>query len=151
MRTFGKKEKELMDHMEAVVHHYALTRAHTGDAICRKPEMKIVDILGRNGPMIMSEIADRAMLSVSTVTGITDSLVAKSLVQRERSEEDRRVVRVELTEEGKKIYKEALEFRSAIVRGMLGALNKEEQEALMNLFRKIVQRIEREKKASIVA
>ncbi len=99
--------------------------------------------------MIMREIADEATLSLSTATGVIDGLVAKGLVKRERSDADRRIVRVELTSEGLKIYEQALEVRSRMVRGMLGALNKEEQEQFVSLFRKIVERIDREKKSTV--
>lgn len=146
MGTIGKREKELMDSLAAVVHHYVLTQDQP-DTDCRKPEIRIIEILGKKRSMKMTEVADQARLSVSTITGIMDSLVEKSLVERTRSDEDRRIVRVELTEEGQKIYGEALAIRLRMVRGMLGSLNSREQETLIDLFSKIVQKIEKEKKA----
>lgn len=146
MGIIGKREKELMDALEEVVHHYVLTQDQP-DADCRKPEIRIIEILGKRGSMKMTEVADQARLSVSTVTGIMDSLVEKSLVDRTRSDEDRRIVRVELTEQGLKIYAQALAIRLRMVRGMLGSLNNREQETLIELFSKIVHKIEKEKKA----
>lgn len=146
MGTIGKREKELMDALEEVVHHYVLTQDQP-DTDCRKPEIRIIEILGKRGSMKMTEVADQARLSVSTVTGIMDSLVEKSLVDRTRSDEDRRIVRVELTEQGLKIYAQALAIRLRMVRGMLGSLNNREQETLIELFSKIVHKIEKEKKA----
>jgi DNA-binding MarR family transcriptional regulator len=145
MGTLGKKEKEMMDHLEAVIHQFVFTQQHPGMDVCKKAEVKMVEILGSRGPMIMSEIADRATLSLSTATGVIDSLVEKRLVKRERSDEDRRIVRVELSDEGRKIYEQALEVRLKMVRGMLGALDKEEQEQFVNLFRKIGERIQQKK------
>lgn len=149
MRALGKKEKEMMVHLESIIHRFVFTQQHPGMDVCRKAEVKMVEILGSNGAMIMTEIADEARLSLSTVTGVIDGLVEKKLVKRQRSEKDRRIVQVELTSEGQKIYELALEVRLRMVRGMLGALNRNEQEQFVNLFRKIGERIEREKKASI--
>ena len=149
MGGLGRKEKEMMDHLESIIHRYVFTQKHPGMDVCRKAEVKLVEILGSQGAMIMTEVADQAMLSLSTATGVIDGLVVKKLVKRERSEKDRRIVRVELTTEGQKIYEQALEVRLRMVRGMLGALNKEEQEQFVNLFRKIGERIHREKKASV--
>jgi len=149
MGATGKKEKEMMDHLESIVHRYVFTQQHPGMDICRKPEITLIETLGRYGSMIMSELADHARLSLSTATGLIDALVSKDLVKRERSEEDRRTVRVELTLTGQENYEQALEVRVGMVRGMLGALNKEEQELLVSLFRKIADRIERERKASV--
>jgi DNA-binding MarR family transcriptional regulator len=145
----GKKEKEMMDHLESIVHRYVFTKQHPGMDICRKPEITLIETLGRYGSMIMSELADHARLSLSTATGLIDALVSKGLVKRERSEEDRRIVRVQLTATGRENYEQALEVRLGMVRGMLGALNKEEQELLVSLFRKIADRIQRERKATV--
>lgn len=148
MATIAKREQELMDHLEAVIRRYALTKESQNLDVCRKPELKIIEILGKGGSLIMTDVAERALLSVSTVTSIMDSLVEKNLVRRERSEQDRRVVWVELTREGRKVYQELLEFHLRIVRGMLNALNRDEQDTLIGLFRKIVDRIEKEKIAT---
>jgi len=148
MGTLENKEKELLEHLESIVHRFVFSQGQQSADICRKGEVKIIEILGKNGPMIMTEIAERALLSVSTVTSIMDSLVSKGLVQRERSEEDRRVVRVELTTDGKKVYQQVVDTHMRMVRGMLSSLNKSEQETLVSLFRKIAERIENEKKVT---
>ena len=138
-----------MTNLEAIIHRYVFTQQHPGMDVCRKAEVKMVEILGARGPMIMTELSEAAMLSLSTVTGVIDGLVEKKIVKRERSEEDRRIVKVELTSEGEKIYEQALEVRLRMVRGMLGALNREEQEQFVNLFKKIGERIDKEKKVTV--
>jgi DNA-binding MarR family transcriptional regulator len=146
MGTLENKEKELLQHLESIVHRYVFTQGQQSVDICRKGEVRIIEILGKNGALMMTEIADRAMLSVSTVTSIMDSLVAKGLVQRERCEEDRRVVRVGITAEGRKVYEQVLDTHLRMVRGMLSSLNKNEQDTLISLFRKISEKIEAERK-----
>jgi DNA-binding MarR family transcriptional regulator len=149
MGALAKKEKEMMDHLEALIHHCVFSQKHPGMDVCKKAEITMIEILGRSGPLIMSQIADRANLSLSTATGLVDCLVSKGLVKRERSEEDRRIVRIELTSEGQNIYEQALQVRLHLVQGMLGALNKEEQETLVHLFRKIAGSIERERRQTV--
>jgi DNA-binding MarR family transcriptional regulator len=149
MGNLGRKEKAMMTHLEAIIHRYVFTQQHPGMDVCRKPEVKIVEILGARGSMIMTELAEASMLSLSTVTGLIDGLVEKEIVKRERSEKDRRIVKVELTSEGEKIYEQALEVRLHMVRGMLGALNREEQEQIVNLFKKIGAKIDKEKKVTL--
>ena len=149
MGNLGKKEKAMMTHLEAIIHRYVFTQQHPGMDVCRKAEVKMVEILGAHGPMIMTAIAEQARLSLSTVTGVIDGLVAKKIVKRDRSEEDRRIVQVQLTVEGQKIYEQALEVRLQMVRGMLGALNRDEQEQFVSLFRKIGEKIDKEKKTAL--
>lgn len=57
--------------------------------------------LRENGPLSPSQIARHAMVNSSTVTGIIDRLEKKGLVQRLRVSQDRRVITVELTRDGK--------------------------------------------------
>lgn len=47
------------------------------------------------------EVADRCYVTPATVTGVVDTLERDGLVTRERSTDDRRVVRVRLTDEGR--------------------------------------------------
>lgn len=142
-------ERELMGYLETIVSRYACTKESNGVDICRKGELKMIEILGKDGALIMSEIASRAGLSTSTLTTTMDGLVEKGLVQRERSENDRRVVRVELTKEGRNVYKEIVDFHLGLVRGMLGNLSTAEQGTLVSLFRKIVNNVAREKNAAV--
>lgn len=149
MSKFGKKERELMDHLESVISRYAFSRETQNTDVCRKPELRILEILGKRGPLMMTDIADRAGLSLSAVTAIMDGLVEKDLVSRERSRDDRRVVRVELTNEGQVVFQEIEEFHLRIVRGMLSSLNLEEQDKLIGLFRKMSEKIEKEKSTTV--
>jgi DNA-binding MarR family transcriptional regulator len=138
MGPLEKTEKEMMDYLEEVIHRFVVVEHHPGLDICRKAEMTMIEILGKRGAMIMTELSDSARLCVSTATGLIDGLVSKGLVKRSRSEEDRRIVQVELTAEGQKIYECALDARLRMVRGMLGALDTDEQETFVMLFKKIV-------------
>lgn len=147
MGTLESKEKELLEHLESIVSRFVFTQGQQSGDICRKGELRIVEILGKNGPMMMTEIAERATLSVSTITSVMDNLVSKQIVQRERCEEDRRVVRVELTSEGKKVFQQVVDTHMRMVHGMLSSLNKTEQDMFISLFRKIAEKIESEKKA----
>lgn len=145
MRATAKKEKEMLEHLESIVDRYVLTKDNPNLEACRKGEVRIIEILGKHGPLTMTDVAERAGLSVSTITFVMDNLVEKKLVKRERSEKDRRVVWVELMPDGRQIFDQVTEVHLSMVRGMLNSLNKEEQDMLISLFRKVALRIEREK------
>jgi DNA-binding MarR family transcriptional regulator len=146
MINLEPKEQELMDYLDAIVQRIVLD-LELPVGSCNKREVRLIEIVGKKSQIMMTEIAEQAMLSLSTVTGLVDNLVAKSLVRRERSEQDRRVVRIELTDEGKKMYQQSLDFRSNLVHSMLASLEKTEQDALIALFRKISERVVMQKKA----
>lgn len=102
-------------------------------------ELNVLNIIGDTEPCIMSDIAKQAVLSLSSVTVIVDKLVKAKLVKRIRSEEDRRVVRGSLTDEGKKIYHIQIDHMHGVLRKILNLLAIEEQESFLKIFQKITQ------------
>jgi len=60
-----------------------------------------------NGPVSATAIGREVHLSPSTVVGILDRLEEKGLVERQRSREDRRIVRVTATREGVELARKA--------------------------------------------
>ncbi len=69
----------------------------------------------RHGPITMGEMCSRLGLACSTVTGLVDKLEAAKLVRRVRSQQDRRVVLLELEETDKAILREVLEERGKLL------------------------------------
>jgi len=63
-------------------------------------QLKVMIILGRLGATSGQELARRAGVSLATLTGIVDRLVAQHLVTRGEDPRDRRVRRLELTSTG---------------------------------------------------
>lgn len=102
-------------------------------------ELNVLNIIGDTEPTIMSDIAKHASLSLSSVTVIVEKLVKRKLVHRIRSEEDRRIVKGRLTEEGKKIYQNQIGHMHAVLRKILNLLTAEEQENFLKIFQKITQ------------
>jgi DNA-binding MarR family transcriptional regulator len=103
-------------------------------------EIRYIEVLGGFEPScMMRELADRANVAVSTATGVVDKLVQKGLAHRERVDEDRRVVRVALSDRGRCVYNAVIEMHMTFSREMLAALNPDEREILLVLMRKIAR------------
>lgn len=64
-------------------------------------QLNCILALYENGPLPPSQIAKHIMVNSSTVTGIIDRLEKKRLVERRRISQDRRVITIHLTDEGK--------------------------------------------------
>lgn len=105
-------------------------------------ELLFIIYLGWRESGKMSEVADHMGLAMSTATGIADRLVLKDLIQRSRSEEDRRLVEVALTPKGQEVYEWHTKQHIRLSRRILESLDAADQEALIVLMRKIVQNSE---------
>lgn len=65
------------------------------------PQLVVLGSVERLGEVTSRAISDEADLSPATVVGILDKLAAKGLIERYRSEVDRRIVHTRLTEDGR--------------------------------------------------
>jgi DNA-binding MarR family transcriptional regulator len=78
------------------------------------PQGMIVRLLFRFGPQKISDIKERMGLSMSTVSGILDRLERDNVISREKSETDKRVILIHLTEDFKKTSTKAFTQMEAL-------------------------------------
>ena len=64
-------------------------------------DMHVIDAIGIGNPKNMSTIAKELSVTVGTLTIAINSLVKKGYVTRQRSNEDRRVVYISLSDKGR--------------------------------------------------
>lgn len=72
------------------------------------------------------------------MTYAVDRLEKLGLVVRTRSEKDRRVIQLELTEKGKEILLKAEKIYSEVTREKLNVLSEEEISTLIQILQKLV-------------
>ncbi|MDR2976718.1 MAG: MarR family transcriptional regulator [Streptococcaceae bacterium] len=101
-------------------------------------EMNTIDVIGSKKMAIASEIAEKLMVTISTVTTAINNLERKGYVVRERSAEDRRVVHISLTKQGDLVYRIHRKFHRAMVKRFVRGISKEDTKilsaGLKNLF-----------------
>lgn len=100
-------------------HNLSITEVHTLAAI------------GAGKAKTMTQVAARLKISVSTLTIAINKLVDKKYVNRFRIPEDRRIVKIELTEEGACAVREHEEFHRKMIEDVLSELNEKEQDILV--------------------
>lgn len=93
-------------------------------------DMHIIEAIGVEEPRNMSEIAGRLSVTTGTLTTNMNGLERKDYIRRERSQKDKRVVHVTLTEKGKKAFYHHRDFHKKMIRAIVKDLNEEEMEIL---------------------
>jgi MarR family transcriptional regulator, organic hydroperoxide resistance regulator len=107
------------------------------------PQAIILLALDANGGRsIMSDLASLTQQSAGTLTGIVDRLITAGLVERERDEEDRRVVWVRLTETGRAKIVEINAQREADVTLMTATFDDAEIVQFTGLMRRLLGSVE---------
>jgi len=142
MSPLDRKAADLQDLIQDILKQFQSVNAAAANgphAGLNMQELRTIEFLGNAGPKMMRELAEHLAVAVNSMTSIVDSVEGKQLVCRHRSADDRRVIRVDLTEAGQQIYKSLIEVNLRLFRSMLGALTEDEQEIFMVLFRKIAR------------
>lgn len=100
-------------------------------------DMHVMEAIGTGAAKNMSSVAKTLSVTTGTLTIAVNSLVKKGFVQRVRSEEDRRVVLVSLTEHGKKAHEHHKKFHDRMIQQIVKGLSEEEvtvlEKAVVNL------------------
>ena len=146
--TRDDKARRLADHLQTVLEE-ADCCDRDNPALCERlspQEVRVLRTVGGTECCVMSGIARAVRLSLSSVTGLIDRLTEKKLVRRDRSNDDRRVVQVELTAEGRELHQAAVDARAGFARELLSNLEPGEQDELLALLGKISSRL-KEKRA----
>ena len=84
------------------------------------PQMMVMGVLSKEGTLKITDLSAKLSLPNSTVSGLVDRLEELGLVERKRSEDDRRVVYVNVTEKYANIHES---FRQYAEEKLSGAFN----------------------------
>lgn len=94
-----------------------------------------LETLARVGRMTMGELADAMRANASTMTRVIDGLVDGGMVERTRIPDDRRMVRIETTQEGKDLARRLQEQRSKHLVANLRLLDDEHQRKFIEVLK----------------
>lgn len=130
LAAFGRR-RSLRDPMAAACEQLDLTPAQIHTLLW----------LRLDGPLTMGELA-RRVGSEKTVTGIVDRLVKRHLIQRDKVESDRRIIRCRLTKAGERIAASVDDAISHAMRALLEKLSPTDRAHLIRILETLQQRME---------
>lgn len=111
-----------------------------------KNEVLIFWLLYQKSEVNMSEIAEYIHVPLNTATGIISRMERAGLVERTRSEQDKRIVLVVFSEKGKSQFQQLVSRLMSYGTRILGAFSAEELKLLNNMMAKVREVLKEEKK-----
>lgn len=100
-------------------------------------DMHIIEAVGIEEPRNMSDIAKRLGVTVGTLTTNMNGLEKKGYIVRERSDKDKRVVYVTLTERGRKAFFHHRDFHKNMIKSVVVGLDDDEKRLLYRCLVKL--------------
>ncbi|KRK10045.1 MarR family transcriptional regulator [Ligilactobacillus pobuzihii E100301 = KCTC 13174] len=100
-------------------------------------EMHAINAISMYEHKTASQVAKELHLTPGTLTSTIDRLVKKGYVERIRSKDDRRVVRLGLTKKGRVEYRAHAAFHEKLVKQFLQGFNGEEVGVILQALRNL--------------
>jgi DNA-binding MarR family transcriptional regulator len=99
---------------------------------------RIFALLSQNQePITMSELSSTLNVPMSTATRIVDGLVKNDMAERVNDSNDRRIVRVGMSKNGRELYEMGMAYNKQRIAKLLKDFTAEEQEQLLKLMNKL--------------
>lgn len=102
-----------------------------------QPQFGVIECLGHLGIMPIGDISGKLLMSCGNATIIIDNLEKEGLVERIREKNDRRVIKVGLTEKGQALFDDIFPRHAEYVSELAEVLTVEEQNQLSSLLKKL--------------
>jgi DNA-binding MarR family transcriptional regulator len=91
-------------------------------------QLLVLRILHETPEIRMSELAEKLNVGNSTMSGIVDRMVKAGILERKRTEADRRAMTMKLTERGKELWAETDATRMNMMRPLLSMTEHDHRE-----------------------
>lgn len=138
---YSPAENRSLDLWVKLARSYSVFNKHTHTHIrstgLTPTQFAVVECLGHRGKMTLGELSDKMLMSCGNITLVVQNLEKEHQVKRVRSSTDRRVVHVDLTDEGRQRFAAIFPEHAAHIHQLTHALSPEEQSTLAELLKKL--------------
>ena len=100
-------------------------------------EFGTLELLYNRGKQPMQSIASRMLMANSSMTYVMDKLEQRGMIYRTPGEEDKRVIMVDLTDEGRNFFKSIFEHHVNTLASIFEILDEEELPKMIELLKKV--------------
>lgn len=141
LEEFGDRLVKLLPRMRQEILRYESHYIIRGTVTTS--QLFVMEYLSRQERCRMGEVVEVMKISFSAGTAMLDRLVDRKFVKRFRSEHDRRIVFVAITDKGKKIVEEIYDQKRKGLVELFTLLSPEERKAYLEILEKLVQNLSR--------
>jgi DNA-binding MarR family transcriptional regulator len=116
----------------------ARSLADAGDEVTLTQYRSLI-VLASRGPQTMATLADAVAVTAPTASRLCDRLVKKGLVRRRTDHQDRRQVRIALTETGRKLIDDVSARRRLEITDLLATIPPETQRSVATALAQLAE------------
>ncbi|MGP4107703.1 MarR family winged helix-turn-helix transcriptional regulator [Virgibacillus sp. L01] len=100
-------------------------------------EFTILEALYHKGDLTVNQICDAVLINSGSMTYVIDKLQQRGLLERITSEEDRRVIHVRITNQGKELMDDIFPQHEKVIEKVFKDVSPEELESVIDILKRI--------------
>jgi MarR family transcriptional regulator, 2-MHQ and catechol-resistance regulon repressor len=125
-----KASKALQERMMQDIKNYGM----------KTSEFTILETLYHKGKQTVREISESVLIKTGSITYVIDKLEQKGLLKRQHCQEDRRVVYIDITNEGKKLMDEIFPKHQKIMEDLFAGISDQQKQTVINVLKTVGKR-----------
>ncbi|MBU8565293.1 MarR family transcriptional regulator [Virgibacillus pantothenticus] len=126
-----KASKALQDHVMEDIKNYGM----------KTSEFTILETLYHKGKQTVREISNSVLIKTGSITYVIDRLEEKGMLQREHCQKDRRVVYIDITDEGKNLMDEIFPKHQKVIEELFTDISDEQKQTVIDMLKKVGKRL----------
>ncbi len=109
------------------------------------PQLLILDLLNRQGPSRMTDLAKQMKVTTAASTGIVQRLVLLGYVQREFDQKDRRIIKIKLSPKGTELLKRLTQQRRQLITKIFAQISEHDRGEYLRILVQVKEVLNKEK------
>ncbi|MBU0904715.1 MAG: MarR family transcriptional regulator [Firmicutes bacterium] len=111
----------------------------------RTSDFVIMETLYHKGRQTIRQIAEAVLIKTGSITYVIDKLEDKGWLTRSDCKEDRRVVYIELTDEGQRVMDLIFPQHQLVIEDIFSELTEQEHDVLIDLLKRVGKKVPTQK------
>ncbi|MFC4024856.1 MarR family winged helix-turn-helix transcriptional regulator [Oceanobacillus longus] len=103
----------------------------------RTSDFTILEALYHKGRQTIREISEAVLINTGSITYVIDKLENKGLLERSDCSEDRRVVYIQITKQGKELMDDIFPKHQKVIEEIFEDVSTEDKQVLIDVLKKI--------------
>ncbi|HAM81902.1 MarR family winged helix-turn-helix transcriptional regulator [Ornithinibacillus bavariensis] len=106
----------------------------------RTSDFEILEVLYHKGKLTVREVSEAVLINTGSITYVIDKLEKKGLIERNNCKDDRRVVYIQITAEGRKLMDDIFPQHQKVIEALFDGVAEEDKKTMIEVLKTVGQK-----------
>ena len=103
----------------------------------RMSDFEILEALYHKDKLTVREVSEAVLINTGSITYVIDKLEKKGLIERSNCKDDRRVVYIQITDEGKKLMDNIFPAHQRVIEELFEGISEEDKDTVIKVLKQV--------------